>query len=70
MDRQAILRELKKVLKPYTASKEMLDAVNEQTNLLKDLTINSSHLVDIIIDAEEKYQIEFDPESIEKMIIE
>lgn len=68
MDRQDILAALKQLIEPYTSSKEMLDGVNEQTDLLKDLHINSSSLIDIIIDAEEKYKIEFDPESIEKMV--
>ena len=67
MDRKAILEELKKVLAPYTVSKAMLDSINEQTDLIRDLRINSASLVDIIIDAEEKYNIEFDAESIEKI---
>lgn len=67
MDRKAILEELKKVLAPYTASKEMLDSINEQTDLIRDLRINSASLVDIIIDAEDKYNIEFDAESVEKI---
>ena len=67
MDRKAILEELKKVLAPYTASKEMLDSINEQTDLIRDLRINSASLVDIIIVAEDKYNIEFDAESVEKI---
>ncbi len=60
MDRQTILEELKVVLSPYTANKAALDGVNEQTNLVNDLKINSANLVDIIIDAELKYNIEID----------
>lgn len=69
MDRQTILDELKKVLSPYTANKAELDSINEQTNLVKDLKINSANLVDIIIDAELKYNIEIDMDSAEKMNI-
>ncbi len=68
MDRQAILVELKKVLSPYTGNKETLNSINDQTDLINDLKINSANLVDIIIDAETKYNIEIDIDSAEKMI--
>ena len=68
MTRQEILEELKKVIAPYTTHKELLDSVNEQTDLIKDLKINSANLVDIIIDAEAKYDIEIDYDAADKMI--
>jgi acyl carrier protein len=67
MDRHQILEELKKVVTPYTANKEALDAINEQTDLINDLKINSANLVDIIIDAESKYDIEIDMDSAERI---
>lgn len=45
----------------------MLDGINEETDLIKDLKINSANLVDIIIDAEAQYNIEIDFDSAEKM---
>ena len=68
MDRRAILDELKKVLSPYTENKELLENIDDKTNLVKDLKINSANLVDIIIDAEAKYNIEIDFDSAEKII--
>ena len=67
MDRKAILNELKKVLAPYTEDKAILEGINEQTDLIKDLKINSANLVDIIIDAESQYNIEIDFDAAEKM---
>jgi acyl carrier protein len=67
MDRKTILIELKKVLAPYTENKEMLDGINDDTDLIKDLKINSANIVDIIIDAESQYKIEIDIDSAEKM---
>jgi acyl carrier protein len=67
MDRTQILDELKKVLAPYTENKAMLAGINEDTDLIKDLKINSANLVDIIIDAESQYNIEIDMNSAEKM---
>ena len=67
MDRTTILSELKKVLAPYTENKEMLDGISEETDLIRDLKINSANLVDIIIDAESKYNIEIDFDSADRM---
>lgn len=68
MNRAEILDELKKILSPYTLDKEKLAGINEDTDLIKDLKINSANLVDIIIDAEEKYNVEIDYDDAEKMI--
>jgi len=68
MTRTEILDELKKVISPYTTNKEMLANINEETDLIKDLKINSANLVDIIIDAEAKYDIEIDYDSADKMV--
>ena len=68
MTREEILKELKSVFAPYTTNKEMLEKINDQTDLIADLKINSANLVDIIIDAEAKYNIEIDYDSADKMI--
>lgn len=67
MNRQEVLEGLKKVLAPYTMDKAALDSINEETDFIKDLKINSANLVDIIIDAEEKYNIEIDVDSAERI---
>jgi len=58
MTRLEILNELKIVFSPYTPDKAMLHGISESTDIIKDLKINSANLVDIIIDAETKYNIE------------
>ena len=68
MTRLEILNELKIVFAPYTPNKEMLSVMNEDTDLIKDLKINSANLVDIIIDAESKYNIEIDNDSAKDMM--
>ena len=68
MTRQEILNELKKVISPNTTNKEMLAGINENTDLIKDLKINSANLVDIIIDAESNYDIEIDYDDADKMM--
>ena len=68
MSREEILDVLKSVLAPYTTNKEMLAGINDETDLIRDLKINSANLVDVIIDAESKYDIEIDYDSADKMI--
>jgi acyl carrier protein len=68
MTKQEILNELKTVIAPYTTNKEMLAGIDDNTDLIKDLKINSANLVDIIIDAEAKYDIEIDYDSADKMV--
>ncbi len=68
MTRQETLNELKTVIAPYTINKELLSSINDETDLIRDLKINSANLVDIIIDAEAKYDIEIDYDSADKMI--
>ncbi|MGZ3751890.1 MAG: acyl carrier protein [Mucilaginibacter sp.] len=68
MTREETLNMLKKVIAPYTTNKEMLDSINDETDLIRDLKINSANLVDIIIDAEAQYDIEIDYDSADKMV--
>ena len=67
MTREETLNELKTVIAPYTINKEMLSSINDETDLIRDLKINSANLVDIIIDAESQYNIEIDFDAAEKM---
>jgi acyl carrier protein len=68
MNRQEISDKLKDIISPYVSNKELLDTVTEETDLMKDLKINSQHLVDIILDAEVAFDIEIDDDSAEKML--
>lgn len=68
MDKNIILKELKIVLAPYIQNKEAFDNMDFNTDFIKDLKINSANLVDIILDIEDKYNIEIENESMEKML--
>ena len=68
MYRQEISDKLKDIISPYVSNKELLNTVTEETDLMKDLKINSQHLVDIILDAEDAFDIEIDDDSAEKML--
>lgn len=68
MKREEITEKLKEIIKPYVQNEPAFENISEETNLLMDLEINSAHLVDIILDMEEAFDIEIDDESAEKMM--
>ena len=68
MDQNEIIEKLKKIIEPYVQDQEAFAKINEETDLLNDLKVNSSNLVDIIIDAEDEFDIEIDDDSAEQML--
>ena len=68
MNKEQMINDLKEIITPYTENKEALSSITEQTDFLVDLKINSANLVDIILDIEEKFNIEIDNDSMAKML--
>jgi acyl carrier protein len=62
MDRQEIFGKVVGIIRPFVKNQEALDSVNESTNILEDLKVNSARLVDIILDFEDAFDIEVDDE--------
>ena len=59
--------ELKAILEPYIQNKEGFDKIDSTTHFINDLEINSANLVDVVLDVEDKYDIEIDNDSMEQM---
>lgn len=68
MTKTKIEEKLKNLIAPYVENKEAFETVNEKTDMLQDLEINSAHLVDIILDMEEEFDVAIDDDSAEKML--
>lgn len=68
MQEQEITEKLKGLIETYVEDKSAFANISPATHLIDDLKINSAHLVDIILDAEEAFDIEIDDESAEKML--
>ncbi|WP_231464045.1 MULTISPECIES: acyl carrier protein [unclassified Pedobacter] len=68
MNRNEIIEAIKLIVKPYTEDVAALESINESTDFIKDLKINSANLVDVVLDVEEKFSIEIDNESMAKML--
>ncbi|MFM2213048.1 MAG: hypothetical protein RL427_311 [Bacteroidota bacterium] len=68
MDRTDSINKLKAIVKPFVKNQEAFDTLNEETDFINDLNINSANLVDIVLDVEEAFHIEIDNVSMEKML--
>lgn len=68
MNKQETIIKLKTIIKPYIKNEIAFENLNEQTDFINDLKINSANLVDVILDIEEQFEIIIDNESMEKML--
>lgn len=68
MDKQELIAKLKIIVKPYTTNNEAYESLNENTDFIKDLNINSANLVDIVLDIEEQFDVVIENEDMERML--
>ena len=59
---------LKKIIKIYLPEDVSVDDITPNSHLINELNINSANLVDVVLDIEDKYDIEIDNESMDKML--
>lgn len=62
MTREEIFTKVIEIVRPFVKNQEALDSVDENTNILQDLKVNSARLVDIILDFEDAFDIEVEDE--------
>ena len=60
MNRQEIFGKVIEIIRPFVKNQEAFDSVDESTNILEDLRVNSARLVDIVLDFEDAFDIEVD----------
>ncbi len=63
----ALQQELLDLIRPYVAQPELLNQVGPETHLLRDLKINSAHLIDIVLDVEKAFDISIDDDAVAQM---
>jgi acyl carrier protein len=68
MEKSEIIARLKEIVTPYSKDTNALANINEESNFISDLKINSANLVDIVLDVEEAFDIEIDNDAMEKML--
>ncbi len=68
MNRTEVITRLKEIVRPYARNTEAIESIDEETDFIRDLKINSANLVDVVLDVEEAFDITIDNESMEKML--
>ncbi|WP_459209287.1 acyl carrier protein [Aquimarina rhabdastrellae] len=68
MKNETMIEQLKTIIKPYVENEEQWNNLNDETDFIKDLDINSANLVDIVLDIEDAFEIEIDNDAMEKML--
>ncbi|HET7360868.1 MAG TPA: acyl carrier protein [Salinimicrobium sp.] len=68
MTDQEIQLKLKSIIAPYIQNEANFKNLNEESNFIQDLEINSANLVDVVLDVEDEFDIEIDNDSMEKML--
>ena len=68
MDKEELIAELKVIIKPYAQDLDALENISEDTDFIKDLKVNSANLVDLVLDLEERFNIEIDNDSMTRML--
>jgi acyl carrier protein len=59
--------KLKAIIEPYLDDKVDVESLTLESHLINELNINSAHVIDIVLDIENEFDIEIDDESIMKM---
>ncbi len=67
MNSDEIYYLLEPIIKTYLPEDVSAIDINRSSDLTRELNINSAHLVDIVLDIEDKFNIEFKNEDMEKL---
>jgi acyl carrier protein len=67
MTSEEIYQKLEPIIKSYLPDDVSASSINLNSDLTRELNINSAHLVDIILDIEDAFDIEFKNDDMEKL---
>lgn len=67
MTREDILNKLEPIIKTYITQTDVNAEIKDETHLIRDLKINSAHIIDIVLDVEAGFGISITDDEIEKM---
>jgi acyl carrier protein len=67
MNREELKALLLQTLEQFAKDKEALANATEDTELREDLKIKSARLVDVVLDLEEKLDVEVEPDDMDEM---
>ena len=67
MKKEERYEDLLTIIKPYLPEDISIDQVTPSSHFVEELNINSAHLVDIVLDVEDKFNIILENEDIDQM---
>lgn len=67
MNSEEIYGKLEPIIKTYLPEDVSAKEINRSSDLTRELNINSAHLVDIVLDIEDVFEIEFKNEDMEQL---
>jgi acyl carrier protein len=67
MTQEDIYDQLKSIILIYLPEDVSADSIGPESHLINELNINSSHLVDVVLDVEDKFEIEIKDDELEAM---
>lgn len=67
MNSKEIYAKLEPIIKAYLPEDVSAKEINMNSDLTRELNINSAHLVDIILDIEDEFHIEFKNNDMEQL---
>ena len=65
--REELSEKLKDIVMSYIPEEEMPETIDYDMDLINDLGVNSMHLIDIVIDVENEYDITISDEELQSM---
>lgn len=68
MNEEQIKEKLQAIVKPYVPEEVNFTGITGEMDLLNDLKINSANLVDIVLDAEDAFDIEISDDDADEML--
>ena len=67
MTQEDIYDQLKGIISIYLPEDVSVDSIGPESHLINELNINSSHLVDVVLDVEDTFEIEIKDDELEAM---
>ena len=67
MTKEDIYAQLKNIIRIYLPEDVSVDNIGPESHLIDELNINSSHLVDVVLDVEDAFDIEIKDDELEAM---
>ncbi len=67
MNQEEVFESVVKILTPFVKNQDALASVSRDTHVLDDLQVNSSRLVDVVLQFEDSFDIEIDDDDIDSV---